>query len=368
MYYNKILILTLFCLCLMPSLDAQHSSVTADNNDFLIVLDPGHGGKDHGCSGHGSIEKKIVLRIAETLKDQIEQLLPDSKVIMTRTEDKFVPLYERAEIANQNKADVFLSIHCNAISHSGTKGTETYIMGLHREKENFEVAKRENSSILLEHDHEASYDGFDPNSLEAHIFLTIFQAAYREQSILLAQEIEKQFAVQGKRKSRGVKEAGFVVLRATAMPSVLIESGFLTHREESTFLNSDEGIDVIANCIFEAISIYKEQVHPPIIEEEKDTILVEKTDTIHLEIQEESEPQKTASSQYTIQLLALSERKNLSEIGLDHLQKVRISKEKNMYKYSSGLFYSREDANKALIAIQALGFPHAFIKTISVSN
>lgn len=191
-----------------------------------VVLDPGHGGFDSGCLGSDSQEKNVALSVAKKLANEIEFAFPDVKVILTRSTDKFIPLHERADIANRNKADLFISIHCNAMRKASyIKGSETYVLGLHRTQENLEVAKRENAVVLLEEDYEQNYD-FDPNSDEGHIMLSMVQNAFLEQSILFASKVEDKMSARANRHSRGVKQAGFQVLRQTAMPAVLVETGF----------------------------------------------------------------------------------------------------------------------------------------------
>lgn len=226
-----------------------------------IVLDPGHGGKDPGCSGASSREKHLALAIAKALKTQLQSSYPDLNVIMTRDRDEFIPLHTRASIANRNDADLFISIHCNFIPrYTGTKGTETYVMGLHKVEENLNVAKRENASILYEEDYKKTYDGFDPDSDEGHIILSMYQSAFLEQSILFGSLVEEKFATAANRKSRGVKQAGFLVLRETTMPSVLVETGFLSNKAEEAFLKSKAGQERIANSIFQAFRIYKNTI------------------------------------------------------------------------------------------------------------
>jgi N-acetylmuramoyl-L-alanine amidase len=226
-----------------------------------VVLDPGHGGKDPGCSGSSSQEKHIALAVAKQLRDQLNAAYPTLNVLMTRDSDEFIPLNERANIANRNKADLFISIHCNYIpKYFGTRGTETYVLGLHRAEDNLNVAKRENSAILYEKDYEETYDGFDPDSDEGHIVLSMYQSAFLEQSILFGSLVENRFAEAAQRKSRGVKQAGFLVLRETAMPSVLIETGFLSNRSEEQFLKSKAGHMQMASAIFEAFELYKNTI------------------------------------------------------------------------------------------------------------
>ena len=222
-----------------------------------VVIDAGHGGHDHGCSGVQSKEKHVALQIALKVGAYIEKNLPDVEVIYTRKTDVFVELYERAAIANRADADVFISIHCNANPNTSPYGTETYVMGLHRNEANLGVAKRENDVVLLEDDYNHHYDGFDPNSPNAHIIFSLFQGAHLEQSIELAGRIEEQFSERVGRKSRGVKQAGFLVLYKTTMPAVLIETGFLTNATEEIFLASDQGMDLMASAIFRAFRDYK---------------------------------------------------------------------------------------------------------------
>ena len=220
-----------------------------------IVIDPGHGGHDGGCSGANSTEKHIALAVAKKAKTAIQQAHPDVEVILTRDRDVFVPLHERAAIANRNNADLFISIHCNSF-RGVAYGSETYVLGPHRLAENLEVAKRENASILLETDYEKNYD-YDPNSDEGHIIMSLFQNAYQEQSLAFAERVEHHGQQAGKLRSRGVKQAGFLVLRETAMPSVLIETGYLTHAKDERILLSNDGQQSIAQCITNAFSEFR---------------------------------------------------------------------------------------------------------------
>jgi|UPI0004060F66 N-acetylmuramoyl-L-alanine amidase len=233
-----------------------------DGGINVVVIDAGHGGKDIGTRGRISKEKDVVLDLTMKLARKIKTDMPEVKVILTRASDKFVDLSERSSIANRRKADLFISIHCNSLPKNKVSpaGTETFVMGLHKSDENFEVAKRENAVILLEKDYEERYKGFNPNSPLAYIMLANRQNAYIASSLNFAGKIERQFQKYADRNSRGVKQAGFMVLWQTAMPSVLVEAGFLSHAEEERYLNSEEGQDQITESIFRAFKQYKEEV------------------------------------------------------------------------------------------------------------
>lgn len=227
-----------------------------------IVIDAGHGGKDSGTRGKVAWEKTIALNIALRLGDYIEKYLPDVKVIYTRKSDVFVTLDGRAKIANDAGADLFISIHVNAMppNNSRVYGTETYVMGLHKSDDNLAVAMRENSVIMQEENFRETYEGFDPESDESYIIFDLYQSAFLESSMKLAQKIQDQFGNRVKRRNRGVKQAGFWVLWETTMPSVLVETGYITNPEEETFLASELGQALLASGIFRAVRDYKEEL------------------------------------------------------------------------------------------------------------
>lgn len=225
-----------------------------------VVIDAGHGGHDAGCLGVHSKEKEVTLAIALKLGKYLEDNYPNIKVIYTRKTDEFIDLIERANIANRAKADLFISLHCNASANKSAYGSETYAMGLHVSEANLNVAKRENSVILLEDNYEKNYDGFDPKSTEAYIIFSLYQNVNIDKSLFLASKIQDQFTNKLKRYNRGVKQAGFIVLYKTNMPSVLIESGFLTNKDEEEFLSSEEGQENIARSIYLAFKAYKEEL------------------------------------------------------------------------------------------------------------
>lgn len=238
------------------------SFVNANNNFTIktVVIDAGHGGKDPGASGVSKTnEKDIALVVALKLGDYIQKNFPDINVIYTRKTDVFLELHERAEIANKAKADLFIAVHCNSSTNSEAYGTSSYVLGLHRTEANLDVAKRENSVILMEENRDKNYE-FDPNSPEGHIIMSMKQNAFLDQSIDFASKIENQLENYSKRKSLGVKQAGFYVLYKTTMPSLLAEIGFISNPEEEKFLNSVKGQDQIATGLFNAFKDYKSEM------------------------------------------------------------------------------------------------------------
>ena len=246
----------LFILSLVTGIVAQASNFVLKT----IVIDAGHGGKDPGAIGPGKVqEKDVALVVALKLGDYIQKAHPDVKVIYTRKSDVFLELHERAEIANKNKADLFIAIHCNASTNPDVAGSSSYVLGLHRTEANLEVAKRENAVINLEENKEKYYE-FDPNSPEGHIIMSMKQNAFLDQSIEFASKAENQLENYTKRKSMGVKQAGFYVLYKTAMPSILAEIGFISNPDEEKFLNSVKGQDLIASALYNSFKDYKKEL------------------------------------------------------------------------------------------------------------
>lgn len=248
-------------------------SISAQNSKFKVVLDAGHGGKDPGNSYHGYVEKNIALKTTIKIGEILEKE-NDIVVIYTRNKDFFVELKERANIANRKDANLFVSVHCNSVKDFMPFGTETFVMGMSRTNTNLDVAKSENSVILLEKDYKENYQGFDPNNPETLLGLKILQEEYLNQSIDLATKIEKNFKSILDRKSRGIKQQPLWVLDATYMPSVLIELGFLSNKQEGAFLNSDSGQDKMANAIANSILEYKKEYFANSTENQ--TVFVEK--------------------------------------------------------------------------------------------
>ena len=225
-----------------------------------IIIDAGHGGKDPGAHGTFSTEKKVTLAIAKKLQSAIEEQLPDVNTVMTRTTDDFIPLNERAHIANSNKGNLFISIHCNSSPalHGKEKGVLLLVYGFHRSEEQRE-AIRENASIFIEKDYKQTYGDYDQNSPAAAIILNNYMLKYRKQSILFGSLLNDEFKDSDNRHSLGVKEQGVLVLAHSAMPAVLVETGFINNPEEEEFLNSEEGQNQIVRSIVRAVKAYKEK-------------------------------------------------------------------------------------------------------------
>ena len=249
--YKKIsLILAVLCMLALSSLAA--------NSRFTLVIDAGHGGHDAGALGAISKEKNINLAVALRFGKYVEQNMPDVRVVYTRKTDVFIPLHERANIANRANADLFISVHTNALPAGKiARGFETYTLGMHRAKDNLDVAMRENSVISMEKGYQQTYQGFDPKSSESYIIFEFIQGKNMERSVELARMIQRSVCEGANRPDKGVHQAGFLVLRETSMPSCLIELGFITTPDEENLLNNDGRVDDIAKGIYEAFAKYK---------------------------------------------------------------------------------------------------------------
>ena len=246
------------------------TELPAQNRLFIrtVVIDAGHGGHDPGAIGHMAQEKNINLSIALKLGNLIQRNLKDVRVIYTRDRDRFVELYRRAEIANENRADLFISIHCNANKMQSLRGAETYIMGLHKSEANLNTAKQENASILLESDYQSTYNGFDPNSDESYIIFSLNQNSNLDQSTDFAAAVQDQMEERVGLNNRGVRQAGFIVLYKTTMPSVIVEAGYLSNAVEERFLISDKGQEYIASAIYRAFRLFREKLENPLAQKE----------------------------------------------------------------------------------------------------
>lgn len=322
--------------------------------DFVVVIDAGHGGHDPGAIGKISKEKNINLNVALKVGNLIKNNCDDVKVIYTRSKDVFIPLDRRAEIANNAKADLFISIHTNALANNRTaKGASTWTLGLAKSDANLEVAKRENSVILYESDYQTRYAGFNPNSAESYIIFEFMQDKYMEQSVHLASLMQKQFRHTCKRLGRGVHQAGFLVLKASAMPSILIELGFISTPEEERYLNSETGATTMAKGIYHAFLNYKREheirltgVSKTVIPTEQKEQDIEKENDRPVTVQKVAES-ATNDNEITFKIQILTSSKPLAKNDkrLKGLKGVDYYKEKDIYKYTYG---ASGDYNKVL--------------------
>jgi N-acetylmuramoyl-L-alanine amidase len=347
--------------------------ISQSSRNFVIILDAGHGGKDPGNSYNGFVEKDIALKT--TLKvEKYLQRDPDIQVIYTRKKDVFVELIERPKRANSIDANLFISIHCNSVKNPNPYGTETFVMGLARSNTNFEIAKNENSVILLEKNYKKSYKGFDPNKPETLIGLKILQEEYLNRSISLASKIEKNFTQKLNRKSRGIKQTPLWVLDAAYMPSVLIELGFLSNKEEGLFLNSESGQDQMAENIAEAIISYKKQYFEiesdePISErstknQRKDTstILKDKSSRETLLVQKKSANKESAGVVFKVQIATSKKSIKLIPVNFKGLKNVSLSTENGtFYKYNYSSTSDYVIAKRNLEIAKSKGFPSAYL-------
>ncbi len=327
--------------------------------NFTVVIDPGHGGKDVGAVGPTSKEKDIVLSVSLKLGKLISGKHPDVNVIYTRSTDKFLTLSERAQLANKNKGDLFISIHANSVKNaSSAKGTETFTLGLAKTEENLKLAMRENSAILLEDDYLQKYEGFDPNSSESYIIFEFMQSTFVDQSISFASEIEKAFVSSAKRNSRGVKQAGFLVLWQTTMPSVLIELGFISNKDEENFLKSAAGQDKMAQAIYTAFAKYKNDY-------DRKQGVVAATQPATVQPAPETKQtvagkQTTGEIVYKVQILATDKKLPANSKLLKGYKDVDFYQENGMYKYTHGET-TDYDAIQALRRKVSKDFKDAFI-------
>ena len=333
--FNRILLFLCILACSYPVIG------NTINDRFIVVIDPGHGGNDPGAIGTRGKEKNINLNVARKLGRLIEDNCNDTEVVYTRKSDIFVPLHRRAEIANNAKANLFISIHTNAVArkNSYVKGTETYTLGLHRTEENLEVAKKENSVILIEDDYKQRYAGFNPNSSESYIIFEFMQDKNMSQSVNFATLIQQNFKSYN-RIDKGVHQAGFLVLRETSMPSVLIELGYISNPSEETYLLSDKGTTDLANAIYRAFINYKGNSSKI-----KPTTVTSNTRQEITTPKEEEETKETSKIKFKIQILASDRVLPQNSKQFKGLKPVSWYKENGLIKYT---YAEDEDYNKIL--------------------
>ena len=354
----------------------------AAKKGFTLVIDAGHGGHDAGALGTFSKEKNINLNVALAFGRLVENNCPQVKVIYTRKTDVFIPLHQRADIANRNKADLFISIHTNALPKGArATGLETYTLGMHRASDNFDVAKRENSVILIEKDYKQHYEGFDPNSSESYIMFEFMQDKNMAQSVELARLVQKRTCAVAARPNKGVKQAGFLVLRETSMPSCLIELGFISTPSEEQFLNSDEGVASMGRGIYLAFCEYLakydksftvpfkpgEDVKPQMTEPDKETVKEEKKEEKKETKEEKNDasqqaeaPEKSEAPVFKVQILTSSVKLKSGSRQLKGQEDADFYKDGNLYKYTVGASTNYNEIYR--LRKQLLDrFPEAFI-------
>lgn len=339
---TSLLVYCLIALTLGVTANAQNK------DNFVVVLDAGHGGKDPGNLGNGYREKDIALKVVLEVGKQLEKV-PNIKVVYTRKKDVFIDLFVRGKIANKAKADLFVSVHCDAHT-SQAYGAGTFVLGLHRNKTNFELAKKENSVIFLEDDYKKNYHGFNPNAPEDAISIILGLEEYLDQSIYLASLIQDKFK-RLKRKDRNVKQAGFIVLHQTVMPSVLVELGFLTNRTEGKYLNSKQGQLEMSSAITKAILEYKKSV------------TIAPDTPIAIQEQEPSEQLKLEYPGVTfkVQIAASSRKLALKPYNFKGLDAISRIKEGKLYKYYNGSTQNYTTAQQLEAQAKAKGYDSCFI-------
>ncbi len=366
-----VMLLGLFCGF---SADSMATHQVPGRKIRKVVIDAGHGGHDPGAVGKKYKESHIVLSLSKKLGTLIKSTYPDIEIIYTRTTDEFIELHKRARIANTAKADLFISLHCNASENPVPSGTETWVMGLHKSAANLETARLENATILMEDDYENQYDGFDPNSPEAYILFSLFQNMYLEQSLDLASKIQYQFDKNLGRVNRGVKQAGFLVLYKTTMPGILIEAGFISNPQEEEYLGSESGQTALVGSIFKAFQEYKRSVEGVMADEGPSAPgnpVVVQHDTVakapqrvhpHREAPRDSSAKKEADEIcFRVQFMASSVRKNSASPEFKGLEDVRSYQQNGIFKYTSGHFSTMEEAVKRQHEMQQRGFRDAFV-------
>ena len=311
--------------------------------DFVLVIDAGHGGNDPGAVGKISKEKDINLKVALKVGKMIEDNCKDVKVIYTRKRDVFVTLNRRAQIANEAKADLFISIHTNAVAKNKTvKGTSTWTLGLAKSDDNLEVAKRENAVILYEDDYQTHYEGFNPNSAESYIIFEFMQDQYMSQSVRLASLVQNEFKQTGRRIDRGVHQAGFLVLKASAMPSILVELGFISTPEEERYLNTENGVNTLSKSIYQAFLTYKNEQSVALANEETPTTKPAKKPESKQQTTTAPKKEKAKAANnnnetvFKLQLFSTSKPLDKNDKRLKGLKNVSYYQEGGLYKYTCG--------------------------------
>lgn len=351
-------IIIFFSIAILYIIFVKDSYSITDGFIRTIVIDAGHGGKDPGAVGKNSYEKNINLAISLKLGSYIEKNLPDVRVIYTRKTDVFIPLHKRAKIANENNADLFISIHCNSNTSNKIYGSETYVMGLHKSQANLEVAKLENASILQEENYSENYKGFNPNSPEAYIIFSLYQNAHLDHSIDIASKIQQQFKDRVGLRDRGVLQAGFLVLYRVTMPGILVETGYISNANDERFLLTKDGQTYVASAIYRAFKQYKQQI-------EESTISAES------KIQQMKQPDPSKSEGeivFRVQVLSADKEIKLKSKRFKGLKVMFQYKHQGMFKYCTGAENSFHKMNKLKLKLQKGKFNDAFVVAFQNGN
>lgn len=331
------------------------TSLTAQSRSFTVVIDPGHGGRDPGALGSTSKEKDIVLSVGLKLGKLIEDNHPDVKVIYTRDKDVFVPLNQRATIANKAHADLFISLHCNALDRRKTspQGVETFVLGLHRSNDNLDVAKAENAVIMYEDDYSVKYEGFNPNEPESYIIFEFMANEFLDQSVQLASLVQNQLVSNSKRVNRNVRQAGFLVLREVAMPSVLVELGYISNKQEENYLKSSSGQTSLANSIYNGFREYKR-------EHDKKSFVFSNRNLGTPDSRSGGVVQSIGGIEYRIQIFASVNKLENGAPEFKGIGPVDFYKDGNLYKYTYGKTNNPNDLKNELRDVKKK-FKDAFI-------
>lgn len=343
-----------------------------DDKIDVVCIDPGHGGHDPGCLGASVNEKNIALAISLKLGKLIETHFPSVKVVYTRKTDVFVELHKRAEVANKANADLFICIHCNA-GGAEAHGSETYALGLHKTEANLAVAKRENGVVMMEGDYQKNYEGFDVNSPEGSIIFSLYQNAYLNRSLSFASKVQRYFKEDAGRNDRGVKQAGFLVLWKSAMPAVLIETGFLTNVKEEKFLLESANQDIMAQSIYKAFVDYKSEVEGAKYsyklgentpkQEPKEYVRKENTKVDEKELTQAKESAIPSSNgvSFRVQFMSIPDKISLNDSRVRNLEQVKIYPNGKLFSYTSGVFLSMAEAKQHLQKVRTQGYKDAFV-------
>ena len=349
-------------LACLSALCLSAGAVLAENS-FTVVLDPGHGGKDPGAVGKLIYEKDIVLSVGKKVRQRLKDSGQDIRILMTRDNDTFVELERRAQMANKANADIFVSIHADAVDNRAVYGAGTFTMGMSKEQSNLEVAKRENGVMFLEENYQERYEGFDPKSVESYIIFELMQDVNMENSIRLASAIQDNL-VAAHRLDRGVRQAPYWVLHRTSMPSVLVELGFITNAEEEKYMKSDKGQDQLADCLSRAILSYKRSIDSKRVSVKAMGEELKAGNPAATASQKDPASQKVPDDsgiiEYRIQLFAGKTLLPDGSAEFKGLNKVSHYRDGELYKYTYGSYGSEKEAINAKSELKSL-FPDAFV-------